>query len=262
MQFPSEVHIIPGFHMEIHKNRYIQIDTLLITSSYILIVEVKNIIGTINFKTSPNQLIRTLNEKITPYKCPIIQLERNQDGFQTWLHQTQWNIPVYTILIFASDNAIIENAPTHQTILFAKNFPLFIQKLNKLPPQITKNQFQKIKEIIAQKNTIFVEKPLCEKYEINPMELKKGILCINCGARLYRITERQWKCEACRQIDKDPIPRNIDDLFILMNQEITTKECMHLLQLNSRHTLNYTFQKMKLIKTKKGNKTTYQKSNT
>lgn len=248
--------------MKIHENRYIQIDTLIITRSYILIVEVKNIIGTIHFKTSPNQLIRTLNEKITPFKCPIIQLERNQDGIQTWLNQTQWNIPIYTILVFASDRAIIENAPTHQAILFAKNLPLFIQKLNKLPPQVTNNQFQKMKEIITRKNTVFVEKPLCEKYGIDPMELKKGILCMHCGEQLYRITERQWRCEACRQIDKDPIPRNIEDLFILMKQEITTKECMYLLRLNSRYILNYTFQKMKLIKIKKGNKTTYHKSST
>ncbi|WP_277586500.1 nuclease-related domain-containing protein [Psychrobacillus antarcticus] len=262
VQFPSEVHIIPDFHMKIHENRYIQIDTLLITSSYILIVEVKNIIGTINFKTSPNQLIRTLDDEITAFKCPIIQLQRNRDGLQGWLNQTQSKVPIYTVLVFASDKAIIEKAPKDQTILFAKNLPLYIQKLNKIPPHLTKDHFLKVKEIITQKNIHFIETPLCQKYEIPARALKKGVLCINCGNRLIKVSERQWKCNACGQIDKDPIPRNIEDLFILMKHEVTMKECMNLLQLKSRYTLNYTFQKMKLIKTKKGNNTTYQKSKT
>ena len=262
VQFPLEVHIIPDFHMKIHENRYIQVDNLIITRNYILIVEVKNIIGTINFKTFPNQLIRTLNDEITAFACPITQLQRNQDGIQVWLNQTQWKIPIYTVLVFASDKAIIENAPKDSTILFAKNLPLFIQKLNKLPLQLTNNQFLKIKEILTQKNIHFVETPLCPKYEISASELKKGVLCLNCGKRLNRISERQWKCSACGQIDKDPIPRNIEDLFILMKHEVTMKECMNLLQLKSRYTLNYTFHKMKLIKNKKGNKTTYQKSKT
>ncbi|MEK5146057.1 nuclease-related domain-containing protein [Psychrobacillus sp. FSL K6-4615] len=261
VQFPSEVHIIPDFHMKIHENRYIQVDTLIITSSYILIVEVKNIIGNIIFKTFPNQLIRTLDNETTAFNCPIIQLQRNQDGFQLWLNQTQWKIPIYTVLVFASDKAIIENAPKEQTILFSKNLPLFIQKLNKLPPLLTKAQYLKIKEILMRKNMHFVEPPLCSKYEISTSELKKGVLCINCGNRLNRISERQWTCTACGINDKDPIPRNVEDLFTLMKHEVTMQECMDLLQLKSRYTLNYTFQKMKLIKTKKGNKTTYQKSN-
>ena len=260
VQFPSEVHIIPDLHMKIHENRYIQVDTFIITCSYILIIEVKNIVGTINFKSSPNQLIRTLDDEITAFSCPIIQLQRNLNGFQVLLNQIELKMPTYTALVFASDKAVIENASKDQTILFAKNLPLFIQKLNKLPAQLTKGQFLKLKELIMKKNTHFVETPLCQKYEIAANELKKGVLCINCGYLLSRVSERQWKCNACGQTDKDPIPRNIEDLFILMKHEVTMKECMSLLQLKSRHTLNYTFKKMKLIKIKKGNKTTYQKS--
>ncbi|MFJ8065511.1 NERD domain-containing protein [Psychrobacillus sp. NPDC096426] len=260
VQFPTEVYIIPDFHMKVHHNRYIQIDTLIITSSYILIIEVKNMIGTINFKTSPSQIVRILNDEITPFKCPIVQLERNQDGLQIWRDQNNWNIPIYTALVFASDKAIIENAPSNKNILFIKNLPLYIQKLNKIPPTLSKEQFRRLIQKLLQKNIRFVEKPLCEKFEINLNELKKGILCSHCGDQLYRLTERKWICSRCGKQDNDPIPQNIEDLFILIKPEITMKECEQLLQPKSRFMLNYTFKKMQLIKTEKGNSTTYKKS--
>lgn len=254
-----EVHIIPDFHMKVHQNRYIQIDTLVITRSFILIIEVKNIIGTINFRTSPRQIVRTLNDEIIPLKCPIVQLERNQDGLQVWLEQNDWTIPIYTALVFASDKAIIENAPPNKSILFTTNLPLYIQKLNKIPLHLTKSQFQILTHKLALKNTRFTEKPLCEKFDINLHELKKGILCSYCGNQLYRSTERKWICGLCGKQDNDPIPRNIEDLFILLKPEITMNECKQLLQPKSRFMLNYTFKKMQLIKTEKGNSSTYKK---
>lgn len=260
VQFPEEVCIIPGLHMKIHQNRYIQIDTLIITRSYFLIIEVKNMIGTINFRTSPNQIVRILNEEIIPLKCPIVQLERNQDGLRIWRDRNNWNIPIYTALVFASDKAIIENAPPNNNILFTKNLPLYIQKLNKIPPNLSKDQFRRLTQNILQRNIRFVEKPLCEKFDINLNELKKGILCSLCGGQLIRLTERKWICSTCSKQDNDPIPRNIEDLFILIKPEITMKECEQLLQPKSRFMLNYTFKKMQLIKTERGNSTTYKKS--
>ena len=260
VQFPEEVCIIPDFHMKVHQNRYVQIDTLIITRSYFLIIEVKNMIGTINFRTSPNQILRILNDEIIPLKCPIVQLERNQDGLQIWQDQNDWNLPIYTALVFASDRAIIENAPANKNILFTKNLPLYIQKLNKIPPKLSKNQFRRLTQKVLQRNIRFAEKPLCEKLDINLNELKKGILCSHCGGQLFRLTERKWICRTCNKQDKDPISRNIEDLFILIKAEITMKECAQLLQPKSRFMLNYTFKKMQLIKTERGNNTTYKMS--
>ncbi|WP_111438926.1 NERD domain-containing protein [Psychrobacillus insolitus] len=260
VEFPQDVHIIPDFHIKLHNNRYIQIDTLIITKSYILIVEVKNIKGTIIFKDYPRQIVRVLNEKTRSFKCPVVQLERNLDGIEKWLTNNNWNLPIYTALVFASETTIVENAPTDQKIFFAKDFPLYIQKLNNLNPALSQKQFQQLTKELIQTNNNFIEMPLCRKYNIDTNELKSGVLCKSCGDKLFRINQRKWTCQSCGQEDTNPIANNLEDFFVLMKNEITMVECLRLLELESRFTLNYTFQKMQLIKTGKGKSTIYRKN--
>lgn len=88
--FPQQLLIIPDLHTRLHSKRHIQIDTLILTRSYILIIEVKNITGTLRFKTDPNQLVRIKdNAEEKSYACPLTQLDRNCDGIKILFPRTK-----------------------------------------------------------------------------------------------------------------------------------------------------------------------------
>nr|WP_276310196.1 nuclease-related domain-containing protein [Bacillus salacetis] len=76
--FNSSSRLFDGTH-------YFQIDSVIITGKYILIVETKNMPGTLNFDTEFNQLIRT-NEKVEEaFSDPMIQVKRHKAQLRKWL---------------------------------------------------------------------------------------------------------------------------------------------------------------------------------
>ncbi|MBU8771105.1 nuclease-related domain-containing protein [Cytobacillus oceanisediminis] len=66
---------------------YFQIDTLILSPYFALIIEVKNILGTLLFDETFNQFIRTRNEKEEGFPNPLIQAKRQKTQLKTWLIQ-------------------------------------------------------------------------------------------------------------------------------------------------------------------------------
>jgi len=248
VQFPQQqLLIIPDLHTRIHSKRHIQIDTLILTNSYMLVMEIKNITGTLRFKKEPNQLVRimdSLEEK--SFACPLTQLDRNVDGIKNLFPNTK--IPIIQALVFPSQNTIIEDAPTNHHIFFAKQVPLFIQSLNNQTSILSDNQFNQMANQFMKMNNNFTTTPLCEHMKINSEILKKGVLCKNCNSKLQRKSLQTWFCKVCFTTEKNPIPSNIEDLFLLIKQELSIKDCMHYLEINSRYTIYNSLQKMKVGK--------------
>ena len=71
------------------QSRFFQIDTLLITQKMCLIIEVKNIAGTIYFDPIFRQLIRTKDGKETAFPYPITQLERQELQLKEWFQKNR-----------------------------------------------------------------------------------------------------------------------------------------------------------------------------
>ncbi|WP_370627234.1 nuclease-related domain-containing protein [Psychrobacillus sp. INOP01] len=248
MLFPQhQLLIIPDLHTRLHSKRHIQIDTLILTKSYMLIIEIKNITGTLRFKKDPNQLVRIIdNIEEKSYACPLTQLDRNCDGIKTLFPSIE--LPIIQALVFPSQNTIIEDAPKNHHIFFAKQIPLFIQKLNTQPPILTNHQFNRIAKQLTKMNNNFTPDSLCNRMNINPEILKKGVLCKNCNSKLHRKSLQTWHCKTCLTTERNPIPSNIEDLFLLIKQDLSVKDCMHYLEINSRYTIYNSLKKMNVGK--------------
>lgn len=61
-----------------HNDYFFQIDTLLISPKFILMLEVKNIAGKLFFDQEFHQLVRTLNDKEEVFPDPILQVKRHE----------------------------------------------------------------------------------------------------------------------------------------------------------------------------------------
>ncbi|MFE5428411.1 nuclease-related domain-containing protein [Peribacillus simplex] len=66
------------------QSRFFQMDTLLVSKKFALIIEVKNIAGSIYFDPHFNQLIRKKEGKETAFPDPIIQVSRQESQLKNW----------------------------------------------------------------------------------------------------------------------------------------------------------------------------------
>jgi Nuclease-related domain len=90
--------------------RYFQIDTLLLTNSFALILEVKNIAGSIEFDSIFNQIIQKKNGLEIALPDPIIQTGRQESQFRLWLQEHHFPpIPIRTLIVISNPQTIIRS---------------------------------------------------------------------------------------------------------------------------------------------------------
>jgi Nuclease-related domain len=80
-----DVRLFDGIH-------YFQMDTLIASKKFFLIIEVKNIAGTLTFNTEFPQIIRSTEEKEEAFPDPVNQVIRHRLQLENWLERN--NLPM------------------------------------------------------------------------------------------------------------------------------------------------------------------------
>ncbi|WP_173917877.1 nuclease-related domain-containing protein [Halobacillus sp. Marseille-Q1614] len=68
------------------EKHYFQMDTILLTCKYILILEVKNFAGSLNLNRNTHQMIRTYNGVEEAFPDPILQVESHVQQLDRWIN--------------------------------------------------------------------------------------------------------------------------------------------------------------------------------
>lgn len=152
---------LPNVEIQASPNRLIQIDSLIITPSYICILEVKHLRGTLKFLENPYQLIQSIDGTNTTYVCPQQQILRTVDSLEYWLqHEVGMQLPIFKAIVLPNKRTHIEIPPKQIKLLGPKEVSLYLQELNKYPAIITTNQFQHIINKIKNSNIPYNVFPL------------------------------------------------------------------------------------------------------
>lgn len=253
--FPRDSTILSDVHLKIHDHLFIQVDTLILIKKYILIIEVKNMVGTITFQSHKGQVIRVLDGVSTSFECPIAQINRHIHS----LEHMRLPLPIFKAIVFSSNRVILENVPPGEPIFFRKNLPSFIHHLNKKEDKISTSEFKHLMNRIQSMRHTARRKPLCETWSIHPEALLKGFLCKICRKPLSKVSNKTWKCTQCKSLDNNPIMHNIDDYFLLIKDSISTAECRSFFCLSSTHEAYYMLRKCNLESINNARKTIYKK---
>lgn len=100
-----------------YDNRYFQIDTIILSKKMILILEVKNIAGTLYFDNTFNQLIRTIDGKEEAFTNPVVQVERQKFQLHSWLLQNKYEkLPIIPLVVLSNPKTIIKTSSNHKEI--------------------------------------------------------------------------------------------------------------------------------------------------
>ncbi|MBS4174637.1 nuclease-related domain-containing protein [Bacillus sp. FJAT-49736] len=239
-----------------------QIDCLLISPYFLLIIESKNIAGTLIFDSNSEQCLRIYNEKEEGFPNPILQAARHRLLLQKWLSYNKFGpIPIEYFVSIAFPTSIIKStnndSSIYDKVLQAESAIHKIvnikQKYNK--ECMNSNQLKSLSKMLLQKH-LQPELDILKKLGIAKTDLIAGVKCSTCPSIMQR-KHGTWYCQRCQFYSKIAHEQTILDYFLLFGPKLTNKEFREYTLLSDRKTADYLLSKTNLLSTKKGNKNVY-----
>ena len=241
MYFPIPHTIFPNYRLY---EKYIpstQIDILIITPAYALVIEVKNWGGTITFQNT-GQAIQEKNGVVRSMDCPIVQAEYYRENLQDWFQLHDIVLPVHRVVIFPFASTLLRGAE-NRGVHFSKELPIIIRKLNKLPLQMDTKDFDLLSLKLHGANNTFANEKVCHKYGILPSMLTKGFFCTHCDIQLLKKNSRHYICPSCSAVPANPVLEIMLDWFTLFSNQVTNKNIRTLSGLVDSHRIQYFMKK-------------------
>lgn len=176
MKLPFKYYV---FHkLLLHAESTFELDFLLITPFGAVILEVKNIIGELEFQENPSQLIQQKETgEIKKYLCPAHQLNEYKYQLSQFFIDHNMVVPIYGAVVFATRNSFVKNSTDKAIILSRNEVRPYLRQFQKHKPTLTMEEIENIKDILLMKNTPFAKFPLTKHYSIQPEELIRGVEC-------------------------------------------------------------------------------------
>ncbi|ANC78559.1 hypothetical protein ABE65_017840 [Fictibacillus phosphorivorans] len=233
-----------------HEDYYFQIDTLIITPHFLLIIESKNIAGHLYFKSAYDPLIRTLNDHQEAFDNPVEQVKRQSYHLMAILNNFKvLHVPIESLVIMTNPKAITEFSPAY------KEARLKVIKSSGLVAKFEELSNKHRKEIILPKDSKKISKNLmkihtpdnpdvCSKFQIHPNHLLTGVFCPSCETELLQRRRRTWYCPSCKNNYNKAHEAALVDYALLISSTISNKSCKQFLNLTST---NQSYQLLKSL---------------
>jgi len=221
------------------QNGAFQIDHLILTRKYILILEVKNWYGTVIFGEN-GQVTRIGDNGIEEgFPNPIPQAKLQQHRLQKWLNSNGLtNIPIHFFVVISFPSTIIKSASDEHLIpaQVIHNNQLFfeIPKLDKMYQNSTlrSSELLELGRELKAAHTPSTQN-LSDKYGIELGELMKGIFCPNCNTVPMFRRKQKWYCRACQHTSSEAHFSALNDYQWLVGDYITNREAREFLRVDS-----------------------------
>ncbi|SFE10197.1 Nuclease-related domain-containing protein [Lentibacillus persicus] len=238
-----------------------QIDTLILTTKALYILEIKNQKGTFAYDSEQQQMTQTVDGEVRSFKDPILQAEAQKDHLRGWLARHGiFNMPIETLVVIAYPTTIIKNVrdepDVYQKIIHNESLHENLDRRHRCYTRdiLSFTQLKKICQTLLDED-IPLRTDILAQHGISAQHLIRGIPCRNCGHYPMTRVYKNWKCAKCSAVSKNAHERVILDYFLLHNPTITNKQCRELLQINSRKTA-YTLLRSMALNTSGNNKGT------
>jgi len=247
------------FHnLSLYSENSFQMDILLISPYFALILEVKNISGEIEILTNPSILVRTKpNGEKNTYKSPIPQLEEYIYQLSQIFKRHKINLPIFGAVTFAFARSYVKSAPTDTVFLLSNEVRKFIRGIKTTKPILSEDQLEKLKNWILNNNKEYNSFPLSKHYSINPLDIITGVECPTCTFIGMKKVIRNWTCPKCRNFSKLAHEQTIKDYFLIYKETINNQECRRFFHLQDKHDATRILKNANLIVTGKSRKTEY-----
>ncbi len=228
-----DLRLFDGFH-------YFQLDTIIVTQHYLLILEVKNISGTLMFDPTFNQLIRISDTKEEAFPNPLTQVERQRSQLRTLLQKINIpEVPIETLIVVANRRAVLKATEEAQFISSKVIRGEFLPtKVKLLDQQYGDEQLLTVKEVrklgrILVKLHEPLDRDVLKRFSISTDELIVGVACPTCARLAMQRLHGRWFCETCGAYSRNAHLKALQEYALLVSREITNQEARRFLRMDS-----------------------------
>jgi Nuclease-related domain len=262
---PNKYYIFHDLQLKIHGVSF-QIDTLLISTNFVLIIEAKNIAGTVIFDNDFKQLIRQQDGNEEIFEDPRIQAIRNQSLLKRFFINNGINPgPIEYLVFFSNVKIKLKAAPGNQSDLSkvckARELFLKIEEFETAYPKekISPATIDKMGELLLC-NHKPLEINILNEYKITSDAIRTGVRCPNCSCIPMIYVRGKWFCRSCQITSKDAYLEAVNDYFHLYKPSITNAEIRTFLHLPSNDIAQKILYSLNLVSTGKTKNRVYYQS--
>ncbi|ARK32191.1 nuclease-related domain-containing protein [Halalkalibacter krulwichiae] len=235
-----------------HEHYYFQMDFLVISKKFFVVIEVKNMKGELFFDQHFKQLIQKVEGRQKAYPDPLIQVNRHKSLLQGWLSQNQFaDLPIIPLIVISNPHSLIRTnmdpEVLAQKVIHRDALP---EKINLLDQNfqediLSETELIRLENLLIKHHTPLDPKILV-KYQINPSELCHGVLCPKCSVGPLLRIYGTWYCKRCQSKHKDAHIEALRDYALVINSTISNRQARSYLQIDSDSVVKRLLAKMNL----------------
>jgi hypothetical protein len=236
---PDDFFIYHGLRLPTNPS-FFQMDTLILTYSFLLFIEIKALKGSVYFDPVFKQMIRTPNGKTDGFRCPIAQVKRQNDCLNRWRAAHRFpQTPIEDFVTFNHPETILKTEPGNTVIpkkvCHMHQVPDRIQAITRTPNKLrlTDQERDRFNDQLIQAHTPLIQNVL-QLYHLDVADLITGVQCPSCRAIPMTRVHGSWHCPRCSHNSKNAHHALLDDYFLLASNTITNREFRHWAHLKSR----------------------------
>ncbi|MDZ5711273.1 nuclease-related domain-containing protein [Jeotgalibacillus haloalkalitolerans] len=232
---------------------HFQIDTILIFNKAIFILEVKNLAGIIEIRSSYDQVLKTTNDQTSAQKSFHTQVKLQKEHLERWVRRNfNMKMPIIPLIIMSNPRSILkaESPELLGNVHPASSIPFAIyHELDKLPSKKhSSKHIMALAELMAASQEE-LEVDWFERFDFNLKTLLTGMSCPSCEQFAIVQSSMKWSCKNCSLSGFQIVESAIEEAFLLMGEGIRSKELRRFLGGLSAQKMNRIARKAKLYKT-------------
>ncbi|KOP77916.1 hypothetical protein AMS59_14880 [Lysinibacillus sp. FJAT-14745] len=197
-----------------------QIDTLLMSRNFVLIVEIKNIVGHVEYMEDNHQFIRiTSDGKVDGFRNPFDQVKRHARFLHQIFQKAGYHIPIVYMIVSANPNMIMTPSLSAQPIIHVSGLAEKVEQLFTQHQQVYLSE-KVLRELST--HILKMHKPTQWTCDMRMDELKKGVLCSKCDYRfVMQYRQGKWQCEKCGEVDNQAFNDALKDYRYMYGELIS-----------------------------------------
>ncbi|WP_018663822.1 nuclease-related domain-containing protein [Heyndrickxia acidiproducens] len=231
--------ILYDLRLPIDQQYFFQMDTLILTQNFFLILEIKNISGILNFESE--QLIRMMNGKEEAFRNPVTQVLKQEMHLKEWIKKHKFpGVPICSLVVISNPSSIMKINPTYteaiDKVIKADSLFLKLEKIMKQYPvhRLNQRQMKNISnQLMREQNEMISD--ILTVYQLSENDLIKGVQCPSCFSAPMDRNQGIWICHQCGKRDKHAHFQALHDFSLIYRPVITNRDLRSFLQISSPH---------------------------
>ena len=232
--------------------QYFQMDTIILTPYFILVIEVKNYRGQVAFDHQFGQMQRITNGMEQTFKDPITQIETQALHLQNWLLSKGISgLPVETLVVFSNNHVKLTRSgelDVDDRIIRASKL---IERINLLKKNYSNQvlspyRIQQLAHLMKSESKPLLTNQL-QKYQLTQNDIIPGVICPACHQNTMNRTHGRWECHKCLSTNKMAHRSALKEYQLLfLRKTITNREARWMMQVESLEMMSKLLIRMKL----------------